>query len=310
MNKITDGNKFLLKTECTFLVDNFIGKLKRDFPDYIISYCEDTDKFIELITEINLFNDAKKIVVLKDLDPDLMDVVSSVINQPTDDILIIIQKQTVPRTKAYTVIKGACRLVELKELDESQCAVWVRQWLNELKLIFSEDLPSHIVSRVGTDISKLHSELKKVAAYYTGSSDRVLTQLNCDEFFSESTEIRYFVVVENFFRKRIKEVFEEVKRIDDYSFVKLLYMLIGQTEKLYKIAIFKEQGMSAEDIGNLLGVPKFIISTKMFPCLSFYNKIKLMALLDLFNKLDAELRFTKHPKKLVIESYLLKAMKT
>jgi DNA polymerase III delta subunit len=304
-----DNNKFLLKTECTFLVDNFIEKLKREYKSHTFEMCNSPDKFIESATSSSIFNEGSRLLVLKDLDPDFLDAVSSIINGDTDDVWVIIQKQKISRTKAYTVIKGACQYVELKELSESQCAVWVRQWLTEIKLIFSEEIPIYIVSRVGTDISKLHNEIKKVAAYYTGSDKRILTQLDCNEFFSEDAETRFFVIIESFFRKRVREVFEELKRVDDYSLVKLLHMLIGQTEKLYKVAIYREQKMSPEDIGEMISIPKFIVTTKFFSYLSFYNKTKLIMLLDLFNELDVEMRQTKLPKSLVFESYILKAMK-
>jgi DNA polymerase-3 subunit delta len=301
--------KFLLKSDCHFLINNFINKLKLNYPKLNLIYCNDTDRFIESITEQNIFNDDKRIIILKELDPDFVDSVGAVINQPTEDIWVVIQQQTISRTKAYTVIKGACKLVELKELDENQCAVWVRQWLNDLKLIFQDDIPAYIVSRVGTDILKLNSEVEKVALYYQGSTERTLSQFICDKFFSEDAEIRFFILIEHFFRKRVKEVFDELKRFDDYSYVKLIHMLISQTEKVYKVAIYKSQGISLEDMSSLIGIPKFIISTKFITTLSFFNKIKLIELLDTLNKLDAELRSTKFPKNIVIESYLLKAMK-
>jgi DNA polymerase-3 subunit delta len=309
MTKKIDNNKFLLKTECSFLIDNFIEKLKREFISHTLELCDSSEKFIESATSGSLFNSGSRLIVLKDLDPDFTDAVSSIINGDTDDVWVLIQKQKIARTKAYTVIKGACRYVELKELSDSQCAVWVRQWLTEMKLIFSEEIPIYVVSRVGTDISKLYNEIKKVAAYYAGSNNRVLTQLDCNEFFSEDTEARFFVIIESFFRKRVREVFEELKRVDDYSLVKLLHMLIGQTEKLYKVAIYKEQKMSPEDIGEMLSIPKFVVTTKFFSYLSFYNKTKLIMLLDLFNDLDVEMRQTKLPKSLIFESYMLKAMK-
>jgi DNA polymerase III delta subunit len=305
----TTDKKFLIKSDCSFLIDNFIEKIKINNPGYVTILCDGIEKFIDTVTAVSLFNEDKRIIVLKDMDSDSLEAVSAIIEQDSDDLWVIVQRQTVSRTKAFTIIKGACRYVELKEIDEAQCAVWVRKWLTELKMVFSEDIPSYIVTRVGPDITKLHSEIRKVSSYFHDSPDRILTQLNCNEFFSEDTEAKFFVVSENFFRKRVREVIEEVTKIDDYSFVKLLHMMIGQAERLYKVAIFKEQGTSVDDIGELIGVPKFVVTTKLIPCLSFFNKTKLVMLLDLFNKLDTELRLTKLPKNLIIESYLLKAMK-
>jgi DNA polymerase III delta subunit len=310
MNKAITSNKFLIKTDCIFLLDNFIEKLKRDHPDYTYIFCDASDTFIDNATTGSIFNTNKKIIVFKDLDTDSLDAIGAIVDMDTDDLWVIIQRSSVSRTKSYTNIKGACQLVELKDLNESQCAVWVRQWLTELKLIFPEEIPSYIVSRVGTDISRLYNETKKVAAYYMGSKERVITQLNCLDIFSEDVEAQFFIIIENFFRKRVKEVVEDIKKVDEYSLVKLLHMLIGQTEKLYKVAVYREQKMSPDDIGSMLSIPKFIVTTKLFSYLSFYNKTKLIMLLDQFNALDVELRFTKYPKELIFESYLLKAMRT
>jgi len=309
MNKIPDNDKFILKTDCSFLIDNFIEKLKSKLPNHVIILCDSAEQFIDRVTEVSLFDDDKKVIILKDFDPDSVEALSTVVTQPTDDILVLIQRKTIPKTKAYTFIKGVCSLVELKELNDSQCAVWVREWLEELNIVFSEEIPSYIVNRVGADISKLRNEIKKVAAYFSDSTQRVLTQVKCNEFFSESGEIHFYSIIENFFRKRVKEIFQEIKNIDEYSYTKLIFMLIGQVERLYKVAIFKEQKMSPEDIGTLIGVPKFIVVTKLIPQLAFFNKPKLLMLLDLFNKMDSELRLTKFPKYLILESYLLKAMK-
>lgn len=306
----TPDNKYLLKTECTFLIDNFIGKVKIEYPDHRIINCDTSDDFINHATVTDIFSDAKKIILLKDLDPDSLDAISAIINCDTPDVWVLVLKQKAPKTKAYTVIKGACKYFAPKDLDEAQCAVWVRKWLEDLKLIFSEEIPSYIVSRVGTDISKLYNEIKKVSAYYSDSKDRILTQVGCNEFFSEDVEAQYYQIVENFFRKRVREVFDEVSKIDEYSLVKLLFLLIGQAEKNYKVAVYREQGMSVDDICSMLSLPKFVVTTKLIPYLSFFNKTKLIMLLDLFNDLDAQLRLTKFPKKTIFDSYLLKALKT
>lgn len=308
MTKIIE-NKYLLKAGSSFLIENFIKKMRLDLSGYNLILCGDAEEFIQKASEQSLFNDNNRILVLNDIDPDFVDSLGAIIHQSTTDVWVLIQRQTISRTKAYTVIKGACKLVELKELDEAQCAVWVRQWLTEMKLIFPEEIPSVIVSKIGPDILKLHNEMKKIAAYYRDSGDKVLTQVLCNQFFVDNADAKMYDLIEHILKKRIKEVFEELGKIDEYSYVKLLHLMIGQVEKVYKVAVYKEQNMSAEDIGSILGIPRFIVSMKLIPVLSFYGKIKLMQVMDILNKLDSELRLTKFPKSLIMESYLLKVMK-
>ena len=221
----------------------------------------------------------------------------------------MVQKETLSRNRAYTTVKSACTFLEFKNIDENKCSVWVRELLQLSKIKFSEDIPSYIVSCVGTDVSKLKNEIRKIILYYDEATNDFLTQRDCNLLFSISNDVNYFTLVENFYHKRVNEVFKEFKKVDDYSFVKVLHLLISQANRLYNIAIYKVNGMSVDDISSLININKYILKTKLFTALSFYSKIKLVQLIDLFNKADLELRTTKFPKRQVMEFYLMKAMK-
>jgi len=173
MNESINSNRYLLKSKDIFLIDNFIGELKSRNPEYKVVRCNEVEEFINKNLIIDLFDDYKKILILNNLTPDALDSLVSMIHCKTDDILVLIQQTTLPRTKSYTIIKGACQLIEYNKLNESECAVWVRKWLKEYGLIFSEDIPSHIVYCVGTDISKLKCEVKKIKFYFYESKDKV-----------------------------------------------------------------------------------------------------------------------------------------
>lgn len=309
MNESINSNKYLLKTKDVFLIENFVEELKKRNPGYKVVRCEEAEEFINKSLIIDLFDDYKKILILNNLTPDTLDPLISMIHCKTEDILVLIQQSTLSRTKSYTTIKGACQLVEYNKMSESECAVWVRKWLKEYDLIFSEDIPSHIVFCVGTDISKLKSEVKKINFYFSESKNRNLTKSICSEIFTESNDVNYFKLIENILRKHTVEVFEELKKIDDYTLVKLNHMIINQVEKIYKVAIYKEQKFSTEDICELLSVSRYILTTKFYSFLSFYNKTKLIMLLDLLNELDKKLRLTQYSKHTTFESYVLKIMK-
>lgn len=300
--------KFLIKTSDLFIISNFINEFSILYPTYKIIECFDTEKFIDTVNGTSLFDESKRVIVLQELISDSLDSIYSIINNDTDDIWVLIQRETLPRNKSFTNIKGACNYINFKDLTEDECASWVRTWLNEISINFSEDIPQYIVSRVGTDPTMLKNEVKKLKYYYHDKKRYEITRENCDICFPDNVEAQYFEIINNFLRKRIKEVMVGIKKIDEYSYVKFIHLLIGQIRKVYQAAIYKEQKMNEEDIGAMLGLPKFIVKMKLLSVLSFYNKVKLMQLLDLLNVLDVELRLTKFPKELIFQSYLLKAM--
>lgn len=300
--------KFLIKASDQFIITNFLNEFSILYPEYKKIECFDTEKFINVANEINLFDDSKHVIVLSELIPDSLDPIYSIINNYTDDIWVLIQRGTLPRNKSFTNIKSACNYISFKDLTDDECASWVRTWLEEINISFSEDIPQYIVSRIGTDPTMLRNEVKKLKFYYNDKKEKNITKENCDKFFPDNIEVQFFDIINNLLKKRVKEVIIGIKKIDEYSYIKFLHLLISQVRKIYQVAIYKEQRMSEEDIATMMSLPKFIIKIKMIGVLSVYNKVKLMQLLDLLNTLDVELRQTKFPKELIFHSYLLKAM--
>jgi DNA polymerase III delta subunit len=255
---------------------------------------------------VNLFRDEKRILVLAEMDKDHLSQIEEIIEKGIHEIIILVELSTLPRNKSYTRIKAACTFIELKDLSEGECAVAVRKWLTASGAKFQDEIPSYIVGRKGTNIALLRGEVKKLLLL---AGNKEIDQELCDRVLIEDKEVQFFLLAEHFFKKRVSEVLKEVSKVDEYSYVKLLHFLIGQVERLYKVAVYREQGMKAEEISNMLRVPPFIVKTKVLPLLAFNGKMKLLAMLDLFNKLDVELRSSKYPKETVFEAYLLKAMR-
>jgi DNA polymerase III delta subunit len=303
------NRRFLVKSKDLFLVKDYLLKMREALSDYQYCLCPDIESLIELSGSTSLFGAENRILVLPEIDKETLDVLVEIAERETEDVLIFVEATPLLKTKAYTKLKALCTPVDLKEPTESERAVWVRGWMTAAGLSFSDEIPSYVVNRSDSDLSRLSNEVKKIAVLLSSSGEKVVTKDLCDEVVVSNKESRFFVLMENFFRKKLPEVLEEFKKVDEYSYVRLLHFMIAQVEKAHKVAIYKEQGMSADQVGEILGVPAFIVKTKLFTVLSFYGKIKLLQLMDLLNKVDVELRTTKFNKSDVFEAYLLKATK-
>jgi len=303
------SKRFLLKSKDSFLIEDYLQKLKEVFSDYQYCECADAESFSELCGSGSLFGSENRIIVLTFIDKDAIQILLEVAERPTDDLLVFIETETLLKTKAYTTLKALCTVADLKTPTESERSVWVKTWLTSAGLSFADEIPGYIVNRSASDLNRLRKEVKKLSVLQAARGESVVTKEVCDEIVASNKESQFFVFMESFFRKKVSEVLHEFKKVDEYSYVKLLHFMIGQVEKIYKVAIYKEQGMSADQIGEIIGVPSFIIKTKMFTVLSFYGKLKLLMLLDLLNKMDVELRSTKYPKGVVFEAYIVKAFK-
>jgi len=302
--------RFLLKSKDLFLVEDYLRSLKETYSDYQYCVCPDIESFCELCSSGSLFGSSNRVIVLSGIEKEHLEALLELVEGTTEDILVLVETETLLKTRAYTTLKALCNSVDIKAPTDSERAVWVRTWLTEAGLKFSDEIPGYIVSHSGSDLNKLRKEIKKLSILEASRGDTAVTKELCDEIVSADRESQYFVLMENFFKKKISEVLVEFRKVDEYSYVKLLHFMIGQVERVYKVAVYKEQGLKAEEVGEIIGVPTFIVKTKLFTVLSFYGKMKLLQLLDLFNRLDVELRTTKYPTGSVFESYLLKAFKT
>lgn len=284
-------------------------KFRDMLPDYDYIESDDPERFMDLACEQNLFNSRRKVLVLTFFEPDHVEGLSKLFTQNSDDVLIIVYTRALPRNKASTRLKGACHTVSLKKMDKNECLDFVRMYLKKVETTFAADVPSFLVDQIGYDPDKLENEIKKIIYYYSEQKTETVTAQDCGFVISGGTGLDYFKFMDSFFRKRFSEVFSWIGYVSEYEYIKLIAFMRSQVERVYKVAVYKEHKMSPDDISELIGVPKFIINMKMMPVLSFFGKIKLLKLLDMLNSLDEKLRETKFSKKLVLESYLARAMK-
>lgn len=299
------NNRIFVSSKDPYLIDHFLKQLVDYYPDYKKAICYSIDEFQNILQREDIFGNEKHIIILSDMTAEDLPVIDEIPVYDTPDILVFIERDMLPRSKAYTKLKGNALFLKLESPDEKECISWVNRGLREKGFRFSEDVPKFIVKKRGPDLLGLHNEIKKLEYV---CHNKLLDIALCDRVVSYGGESQFFILMDNFFRRRIKETIAEFKRVDETIYVKLLHFMIGQVERVYKVSIYRDQKLDDDSIADIIGVPKFILKTKFYTVLASFGKVKLLGLFDLLNTLDLELRSSKYPKNILFESYLLKAM--
>lgn len=309
LSSIKKGKKrFYIKTRDPYRALNILcNRLSDTLPECGLKVCESSSEFINLSYEVNLFEAKKRILILMDYDPDHIKVISELFDSSIEDLFFFIPKESLPKNKSSTKIRSCSHLISLNKADKDQCISLIRYIFNKNKLKYNDDVPMHIIEKLGLDDIKIENELTKIKYYY--DRDIVITKKECDLIFSNNSLINYFDIIDAFFRRRFNIFFEKLDDINEYELIKLLFFIRGQVDKVYTACIYKEQGLKSDSISDLIGLPVFIINTKIMPVLSHFNKVKLLKMIDILNELDKKLRLTKYNKKSIFESYTIKAMK-
>jgi DNA polymerase III delta subunit len=189
-------------------------------------------------------------------------------------------------------------------MPERECRSWLHTYMLREGLKFAPEVPAYIVNKRGPDLRALSNEVRKLKYL-----NKEITESLCSSIISDSCNINFFEIVDHFSHKHTNKFFQEFSKIDESKYIQLLHFLIGQVEKLYKVSIYREQKKTADEIAEIIGIPKFIVQTKFYTAISIFNKIKLLKILDLLNDLDLKLRLSKYSNRLVFEAYVLKIFK-
>lgn len=302
------GKRFMLRSDDDFLIQDFVGQLCTQLKGAKAVYCDSLSGYLQVFHGASLFekDSRTKVLVLKEILKEDIEVIDTLLEVVTDDYQVIVERAALSRTKAYTRVKASYRYLKLEAPKEQACTTWVRKALTDEGLDFNEDVPDAIVKRRGPDMQALAYEVKKLKLAFSGE---ILTASNCQRVVSAGGEAHMFTFMEHFFRRRVHPVLQELDKMSEYTYVKLLHFMIGQVSKVYQVAIYKEAGHSPQDIADLMGLPPFILKTKYFTVLGTYGKIKLLRLLDVLNEADFRLRTSALSNRALLESYLLKALK-
>lgn len=300
------NNKHLLKTTDDFQVDSFLYKLQKDNPGYTCKKYYDPEDLLERVTGCSLFEDDKEISVLMDLSADGVKILGNCAQELTSDPIVLVQRKAITKTKAYTNLTVDFEVRQLESLKAKDCVVWVANTLKKRGIKHSKDIPDVIVNCVGTNQYALLNEIDKMCMV---SDDLSLDSSNIKKLLASSPDVDYFSFIDHLTHLRLGETLAEFDKIDPSTYVKFLGFIISQLEKFYKISIYKSQKYTPEEIADIVGIPAFILKTKVLTIYSFVPKTRILKMIDIFLDLSEKLRSTKFNKKTVFESYLLKIFK-
>lgn len=300
----------MVKFDSIDLIDNFILELKKKKN---VVWCDDLSTFFEKLTQFSLFNlndNQNNAIVLNRLYEDyLKDIRNTLEGNEFNDVVVLIErKEDKLSGKDYEVLKKICRVIEFKEPEEKVYIKYVNSFFNEKNLRYEGNLPAYIVFMVGKNFLRLNNELNKILDYFKSGFNGVIDKEIIDAICVLDEEIENYKLVELFFKKRIKDFFDNFN-IKEYSFqYGFIQYLLKVVERLYKIYMLKgrDPSLGFKEISTCIGVPIFLLE-KLMTYLLYFNGEKILLLLELLNDLEVQLRSIDMRKDLLIESYLLKA---
>jgi DNA polymerase III delta subunit len=109
-------------------------------------------------------------------------------------------------------------------------------------------------------------------------------------------------------------IVEALRCLDSYSMVQdnnveLVSFLYTYMEKMYRILLLKDEKVPPNDIASIVGIPRFLLTTRYLPKALAFGKNFIMEKINYICDLEVQLRKFKGNKRILIERFLFKFSK-
>lgn len=304
---ISSGKKrILVDAKEPSLVPDLIDTLKGEFPGVDVVVCDTATNFMSATMSGNLFSEGGwRIIVLWDLIDDELDSIEPVLSTISEDAYLFIQRKSIPKGRVYTRLKAVCELLTLEPFDDKACEAYVSSLLKKRGCDYTSEVPRDLVEKLGRDLPALKCESKKLSLLGKRIDKDVVARV-----VKNRSDIRVFDFADAILRKRWLQSCAMASVAPEGDLIGLLHIIQTQCQKLYKAAMLKEQGMAPDDVATMLDVSPYIAKTKIIPLASQMGRQRVLKMLDAVHAADVTARVSKLPKRIVMESVVIKLLKT
>jgi DNA polymerase-3 subunit delta len=160
------------------------------------------------------------------------------LNRPADSTVMIFVADDLDKRKKLTkALQQNCAMVEFPAVKDAEAKTWARTRLKELKTTADDRVLSEIVSRVGTNLQTLNSELDKLAA--AAIETRQITLELVDQLIGRSRQLSNFDLGDHLVAGDRRRALETLHRLleDDVQPVMLLGLIASN---YHRLALAKE----------------------------------------------------------------------
>lgn len=298
-------HRILVDAKEPSLVPDLLDSLKEEFPGHALSVHDDAVEFSSAALGGGMFSDRSRILVLWNFDEDGLKELEQVMGYDGQDTIVAVQRKSIPKSRLYTRMKADWEIVTLEPLDDRSCEAYVASALKKRGCQHAPEVPSMVIERVGRDLPALRSEAKKLAML-----GRTVDKETAARVVRGHADVRVFDFADAILRRRWGQACSMAATAPEGDLIGLLHVVQSQCLKLYKAATLKDQGMAPEDVASMIEVPPYIAKTKIIPLATQMGRQRILKMLDAVHVADAAARTSRLPKRTLMESVVVKLLRS
>lgn len=317
LEKSQPASLYLLHGEEFFLVEQALRAIfekcvttdTKDFNyDSFVAGDVNVERVRDAVEQLPMMTD-RRLVIYKNIDSlkeKDWDVLQPLLSEPVaSTTFVLVADKIDKRKKVFKVIADHGVIVELRRPFENQIPVWIEYIAHLTGLKLEQDATHAILQLVGTNLSEVASEMKKIKSFL---GDRHLVKV--DDVLTVVSKAR----IENVFN-----LTEAISRRDRAGALMCLANLLehGQNEMgilaliLRQLRIFSQlqsaskKGLSGARLSSAVGVPDFFLR-KYQAQARHWDEGKIDLAIRALHDTDRALKSTKVPSHIWLENFILK----
>lgn len=173
--------------------------------------------------------------------------------------MVFVEKEVDKRSRMYKAVNKNGRAVEFKKQTEQTLARWVLGIINkEGKKITRQDMELFL-SRTGTDMSRIATELEKLVCYC--ADDEIISREAILEITSELLENKIFEMIRAITerdQKKALDMYYDLLALKEPP-MRILFLIARQYNILLQIKELAAQGMGQNEIAAKAGLQGFVV---------------------------------------------------
>lgn len=174
-------------------------------------------------------------------------------------VMIFVESEIDKRNRLFKAVSKVGRVVEFSVQKEDTLLTWIAQMLGrEGKKITKSDAKL-LLSRTGTDMSNISSEVEKLICY---AWDReIVTTQDIEAVCSEQMENRIFDMIRAVTEKKQEQalaLYYDLLALKEPP-MRILYLIARQYNQMLQVKELSENGCGMQEISSKLGIQSFLV---------------------------------------------------
>ena len=284
----------LIEGENPVLIQKEIDKIINKLTNYeLIKYDLNEIEFNKIIEDLDTYDMFLKQKVIIGYNPLFLiektdfkeDKLLKYINNPSDNILILVVNKLNNRLKLVTEIKKLFKIITIKNIDYN---TFIENNLENYKM--DKSTIQYFLNKVGQNYNIIESELEKLKLYKVDK--KIITKEDIDLISNRNIESSIFDLIDSIVKKDKKKVYELYEHFlsSGTEIIQIMIMLANQIRLIYNVKVLNR--LSDSEISNLLEVHEYPVKLARNKGYN-YSKKELLNMLYNLAILDEDIKSNK-----------------